>query len=87
MSEFRIFDTVIATGISAVTFRYDAAAPLTKLVSIEATFGEGAQAKQFHAAAALRAPATAWVEIDHDIPRLVPPDSVVSMVGGMVPES
>ena len=81
MSESRIHDTVIATGISAVTFRYDAVAPLTKLVSIEATFGEGTQAKQFHTAAALRAPATAWVEIDHGIPLLVPPNGVASLVG------
>ncbi len=49
--------TTIASGLSALRFRYDESPPEARLVSINAAFGSGAQRIRLNTLAALRAPA------------------------------
>ncbi len=49
--------TTIASGLSALQFRYDESPPEARLVSISAAFGSGAQRIRLNTLAALRAPA------------------------------
>jgi len=62
-----LHDTVIATGVSSVRFRYDTNPPFSRLVAVEATFGEGRQAVAHRTAMSLRAPLTKWITVDHQV--------------------